>query len=188
VVETETDHELMLEVRNGNVNQLSLLFERHNKHLFNFFLRSGNDRQSSEDLVQEVFLRILNSRHTYKSNGTFIPWMFTIARNVHIDHYRKYGGKANFPEEFTYDDSTGPTPEATTSYQGDVAILQQALAQLPPDKREVLILSRFQDLRYKEISKILECSVNAVKVRVFRALQELRDNFYEITGETKHGL
>lgn len=170
------------------MEQLGHLFERHHKHLYNFFLRSLGNREASEDLVQEVFLRILNYRHTYKPDGEFLPWFFTIARNVTKDHYRTREkesgntGEANIPAPASLD------PGDEVSRQGDVAVLQRALAKLTPDKREVLILSRFQHLRYREIGQILGCSVGAVKVRVFRALQELRDHFYELTGETHDGL
>jgi len=183
-----TDHELMLEVRNGSVEKLGRLFERHHKYLYNFFLRSLGDRVTSEDLVQEVFLRILNYRHTYRPDGEFLPWLFAIARNARIDHYRNQDKIVVYSEAVSKHATDASDPESDASHQGDVAILQQALAQLTPEKREALILSRFQDLRYQDIGKILGCSVNAVKVRVFRALQDLRENFYALTGETHHGL
>ena len=65
----------------------------------------------------------------------------------------------------------------------DVQFLQEALQRLPEDKREVLILSRFHDLRYDAIASILECEVSTVKGRVFRALKELRENFCQLRGE-----
>ena len=74
-------------------------------------------------------------------------------------------------------------PEETLSRKQDVMFLQKALQQLPEDKREVLLLSRFHNLRYDEIARLLECEVGAVKVRVYRALKELRAKFCDLRGE-----
>ena len=62
-------------------------------------------------------------------------------------------------------------------------LLRRALAGLPGEKREVLIMSRFQDLKYEEIASILKCEVGTVKVRVYRALRELADRFFALSGE-----
>ena len=67
----------------------------------------------------------------------------------------------------------------------EAALLQSALAGLPLESREVLILSRFQNLKYEEIARVLDCGVGAVKMRVHRALKELRENFSRLTGETR---
>ena len=80
----------MLAVRDGDVEKLGLRFEKHNKHLYNFFLRqTGKDRES-EDLTQEVFFRMLKYRHTYKNEGNFMVWMFKIAHNARNDYYKKH--------------------------------------------------------------------------------------------------
>lgn len=183
-----SDHELMMQVRNGDLEALSILFERHSKRLYNFFLRSLGDPPASEDLVQDVFLRILNYRTSYQSNGSFIPWMFGIARNARIDYYRKNNRSPEYREDMNPHGGNSPDPESLAAQQGDLAMLQRALHRMDPDKREVLILSRLQDLRYAEISKILNISVSAVKVRVHRALKELRKQYYELTGETNYEL
>ena len=84
-----SDQMLMISVRDGNMEKLGMLFERHHGRLFNYFLHLTGNRHLSEDLVQEVFVRLLKYRHTFRENSTFTAWMFQIARNVRIDYLRK---------------------------------------------------------------------------------------------------
>ena len=79
----------MLKVKDGNLDKLGLLFERYKKPLFGFFYNMNKDAELSEDLVQNVFLRILKYRYLFRGEGDFKTWMFHIARNVMNDHYRK---------------------------------------------------------------------------------------------------
>lgn len=74
-------------------------------------------------------------------------------------------------------------PEEIYARKQDTAILHEAMQQLPEGKREVLVLSRFHNLRYEDIAGILQCEVGTVKVRVYRALKELREKFCELRGE-----
>ena len=88
VVAAPADSQLMGRVRDGEVALLGELFERHHQRLFHFFLRLARSRQAAEDLVQEVFVRMLKYRHTFRSESEFVPWMFTLARNAATDLYR----------------------------------------------------------------------------------------------------
>jgi RNA polymerase sigma-70 factor, ECF subfamily len=164
------DEELMLQVREGAGDTLAVLFDRYHVPLFNFYAKLTGDRGSSEDLVQEVFLRILKYRRSYRPGTPFRAWMYQIARNARLDHARKH------PADSEYSEAMAPVisfPDGAQQTQ-EAALLHRALMQLPEEKREVLILSRFQELKYDEIARLLGCEVGAVKVRVHRALQELR--------------
>jgi len=92
-----TDTQVMENVRDGKIEQLAILFERHHVPLFNFLVRLTGSRQVSEDLVQEIFCRILKYRHSYRGTSKFTTWLFQIARNAHIDHLRKQ--KSTYPLE-----------------------------------------------------------------------------------------
>lgn len=178
------DHALMLKVRGGDVGLLGDLFERHHGMLFNFFLRMTGRRQVSEDLVQEVFVRMLKYRHTYRDDGNFTTWMYKIARHVRFDDLRKRKQESAFEEdEANKHVSRLPAPGDQLERDQEVRILRGALARISPDKREVLILSRFQLMKYEEIAEVLGCEVGAVKVRVYRAIRELRDTFFDLVGE-----
>jgi RNA polymerase sigma-70 factor (ECF subfamily) len=178
------DDLLMLAVRNGDVCKLGLLFERHQGPLFNFYLRMTGNREASEDLVQEVFFRILRLRHTYRGGGQFTTWMYRIARNARIDGLRKRRWEVALDEgaEQSAPDR-GPSPVEAIESKQEAALVRQALARLPEQKRELLVLSRFQGLRYDQIAELLGCEPGTLKVRIHRALQALREIFFELTGE-----
>jgi RNA polymerase sigma factor (sigma-70 family) len=170
------DEELMLQVRNGEGEMLGVLFERYHGPLFNFYARLMGDRTASEDLVQEVFLRILRYRETYRPGTPFRPWMYQIARNARMDHYRK----APRDEAISPETELQATPPDSAQQEQESALLHRALMQLSEDRREVLILARFQELKYSEIAALLGCELNTVKTRVHRALRDLRDVFRQL--------
>ena len=174
-METLSDNALMLKVKDGDLDRLGLLFERYKKPLFGFFYGMNKDAELSEDLVQNVFFRILKYRYLFRGEGDFKTWMFHIARNVNHDHYRKNKlGKRESVED--WNEKLGHSDIYTTHVQQDeeLKMLSLAMDRLPEDKREILMLSKFQDKKYKEIGEIIGCSEGAVKVKVFRALQDLK--------------
>lgn len=181
----QEDHRLMMAVRNGDVGKLAALYDRHQRPLFNFFLRLTASRPVSEDLVQDVFTRILKYRASYVDQENFPAWMYRIARNAHIEHARRYRLEVvpADPEKTPEPASPAPGPDRQAEFGQNVALLRRALARLPEDKREVLILSRFQNLRYEEIAAIMDCEAGAVKVRVYRAVRQLEEIYHQLAGE-----
>ena len=177
------DEQIMRDVRAGEVGKLETLFDRHSRALLHYFLHLTGNRAVSEDLVQEVFFRILKYRHTYQTESTFRAWMFQIGRNVHIDHAARHKAEVAMPEDPTNFSSTEVSPDRQVQNKQEAALLHRALASLPREKREVLIMSRFLDLKYEEIATVLKCEVGTVKVRVYRALRELGDRFFALRGE-----
>jgi RNA polymerase sigma-70 factor (ECF subfamily) len=170
------DEELMLQVRNGAEQGLGVLFDRYQQPLFNFYAKLTGNPGLSEDLVQEVFLRVLKYRHTYTPQSSFRAWVYQIARNTRVDHYRKQRPETAYEPEM----SPGFLPGDSAQQQQEISLLHRALLQMPEDKREVLVLSRLQEMKYDEIARILGCEVNTVKVRVHRALQELKQVFHQL--------
>src|SRR5262249_26468308 len=144
--------------------------------LYNFYTKMTQDRALSEDLVQDVFLRILRYRQTYRPGTPFRAWVYQIARNARIDHARKARPEAPMLAE----PAAPETGRDAAQQKQEAALLQRAMMQLPEDKREILVLSRFQELKYEEIARMLGCEVGTVKVRVHRALQQLRENFRQL--------
>jgi RNA polymerase sigma-70 factor (ECF subfamily) len=177
------DELLMQEVRSGEIGKLEQLYDRHQRPLFHYFLRLTADRAASEDLVQDVFVRILKYRHTYQPETSFRAWMYQIGRNAFADRAGKHKGEVALPESAGDFAAAGPSPDRSAQSAQEAALLHRALKAMPHDKREVLILSRFQGLKYEEIASVLKCEVGTVKVRVYRALRELGDRFYALSGE-----
>lgn len=177
------DEQIMQEVRAGNVGKLEVLFDRHSRALFRYFVRLTSDRSWSEDLVQEVFFRILKYRHTYEPETSFRAWMYQVGRNVWIDQASRRKNEVALPEEAGEIGSAEMPPDRQAQSREEAALLRRALASLPPEKREVLVMSRYQELKYDEIAAALKCEVGTVKVRVYRALRELGDRFFALGGE-----
>jgi RNA polymerase sigma factor (sigma-70 family) len=177
------DEQIMQEVRAGNVGKLETLFDRHHRPLFRYFLHLTGDRAASEDLVQDVFFRILKYRHTYNGETTFRAWMYQVGRNAYMDQVGKRKSEVALPENLQEISSPAAAPDRQYQTKQETVLLHRALADLPPEKREVLVMSRFLDLKYDEIASVLKCETGTVKVRVYRALRELGDRFFALGGE-----
>lgn len=181
-----SDHDLMLAVRAGDLRKLGDLFERHHRALYGFFVRLTQDRDASEDLVQMVFYRILKYRHTYRDEGKFSAWIYHLARKIAADHFNSRRGRTTLvadndeasPWENLPDQT--PTPATRAAVADDLTLLNRALAELPTEQRELLVLSRFQDLPQEEIARLFDTTVGAVKVRVHRAFTALRDRYFRL--------
>jgi len=183
-VEPTSDNRLMEEVRDGKVERLAILFERHHVMLFNFFLSLTGNRSLSEDLVQDVFFRILKYRKTYQGQSKFTVWMYQIARNVHVDHLRKQKQEVPLDEQFEEPAVAETPPIERLSAEVDAALLKKALDRLPLRKREVLLLSRFQEMKYREIAELLGCDIGSIKSTIHRAVKELGKIYFELQGGT----
>lgn len=176
-----SDNALMLKVKEGDLDRLGLLFERYHKVLLAFFYRIHHDGSVSEDLVQNVFMRILKYRHGFKGDGIFKVWMFHIARNVSHDQFRK-DSRGSFAN-----DDLGKWEGRLSNDDGDSddkeikdQLLFEALELLEPDKKELLVMSKLNGVKYREISEVLGITEGNVKVKVFRALGELRSKMQEL--------
>jgi len=180
-----SDHALMLAVRDGELDALGELFERHHGPLFGFLVKLTGDRAAAEDVAQVVFQRMLKYRHTYRDDGCFTAWMYHLARRCASDHFRKSHAAPHATDPVALLDHPDEAPHAgdRARARDDQALLHTALARLDRDDREVLLLSRFQELSFAEIAGILECSVGAAKVRAHRALHELRDVYFRLQHE-----
>ena len=183
--DTLSDHELMLAVRDGELDALGELFERHHRPLHGFLVKFTGQRTAAKDIAQTVFQRMLKYRHTYRDDGSFTAWMYHLARRCAADHFRKSNAAPTAADPAHLRHHADETPHAgdRAASRDDHAFLHAALSRLDRDDREVLLLSRFQELSFAEIATMLECSVGAAKVRAHRALRELRDIYFQLQKE-----
>lgn len=175
-----TDELIMEAVKSGNLQQASLLFERYNKRIYNFLARMTMDRALAEDLTQNVFLRIIKYRSSYREGARFQSWIYQVARNVFSDHYQVQKNKfSDFVDvEKVRDDM--PDSEESEMWDERERLLHQSMAKLAADQRELLILTRFQQMKYEEVALIMDTSVANIKVKVHRAIAKLREHYFEL--------
>lgn len=168
----------MQKVKEGNLQEMSVLFERYHVRLYNFFLKLTGDKQVSQDLTQNLFYRILKYRHTYKADNSFKSWIYQMGRNVHIDFCKQHQKRSNrFLNVENYSDDISDEDDSYT--EDDFERFEKAFSKLNNEQKEIIVLSRYQGLKYEEISKINNLSVAAIKVQMHRAIKQLRTIYFK---------
>jgi RNA polymerase sigma-70 factor, ECF subfamily len=193
-LEKLSDEELMNRYRDGETRAFEVLLERHRTPVFNFLCRYLHDRERSEDLLQETFLRLIRNVQSYTPRAKFTTWLYTIARNLAIDEVRRVRHHRNVsldqPMRGTQGDEDGPTyldRLAAPGGRGDdrladgqfAAALYAALEALPPEQREVFLLREAEAMPFQEIAEIVGAPLNTVKSRMRYALEGLREMLSE---------
>lgn len=192
----------MTQVKQGRIEMAAELFERYHAQIYGFYVRLTANTATSEDLTQVVFERLIRYRNSYKEGLAFRSWVFQIARNAWKDSRRgnprgyptgiKKGSGDNhevYPnrtwsrsedEEAEWPTPNGARQEEEIIRHETLENLHQALARLPESDREILLLTRFQDLKYAEVAEITGSTEGAVKIKAYRAIRLLRELFFKI--------
>jgi len=181
-VTTPSDDDLIHELRAGNTDSLGILVARWEGPLFRFVYRLLDRKDDARDVCQETFLRILRKSDRFREGARFSTWMYQIALNLCRDHLRRRRRWGAIIEEKI--ESTRETRGASTSVVLDPgaelasrergAAVARALAEIPPEQREVLVLKEFEGLKFREIAEILGCPESTVKSRMYYGLAGLK--------------
>jgi RNA polymerase sigma factor (sigma-70 family) len=175
-----TDEMIMEAVKNGDLQQAAILFERYHVRIYNFLARMTFNVQVAEDLTQNVFLRMIKYRNSYRDGHAFHSWIYQIARNVFSDHYQMHKNKhAGFVDVEKMSDQLAESDESFNQDERE-KVLHQSLAMLNDEQRELLVLTRFQHMKYEEVAAIMDTTVANIKVKVHRAIQKLREHYFEL--------
>ena len=167
------DEIIMQHVKDGNLSEMSELFERYNVKLYNYFLKLTRNRLISQDLTQNLFYRMIRYKNSYKNEYSVKAWIYQMARNLHIDYCKEEKrSEALFLNTDTY--PVDISDEIDGFPEDDYERLERSFAALNNEQRELIILSRYQGLKYEEISHIVNQSVPAIKVAIHRAIKQLR--------------
>src|SRR5579863_4985021 len=178
----DLDAQLMLRVREGDEESFRLLLEKHRNPVVHFLYRMVQDEAVSEELSQEVFLRVYRSRGTYEPTARFTTWLFRIATHLALNWLRD--GKNERKQERldeTNEDAPAreladraPSVEQQMVRQVKVLEVRRAVAALPDKQRAAVLMHKYEEMEYSQIAKVLSCSESAVKSLLFRAYETLR--------------
>lgn len=181
---TLSDEDVMEQLQTGVTQAFDIIVQRYKDRLHNFLYRYTHNHQDCEDLVQETFLRVYRSRHSYERIAKLSTWMYTIALNLAKSMYKKKQRMTKISMHADPNDSESREYEIEDSVilQDDqlhqkmsVAELEKALMKLNDDFREVIVLRDIQQLSYEEIAEITDTAMGTVKSRINRARQQLQD-------------
>jgi RNA polymerase sigma-70 factor (ECF subfamily) len=178
----------MLDVKAGDQQSFELLLQRYRTPLVNFLYRMVRNREQAEDLAQEVFLRVYRAREDYEPSAKFTTWLFRIATNLALnslrDHrHQKLEISMDAPMVADAEDGDERPMEVADEHpdieqhlveEARKKMIRHAIEKLPEKQRAAVLLHKYQELDYGEISKILQCSESALKSLLFRAYETLR--------------
>jgi RNA polymerase sigma factor (sigma-70 family) len=170
-----TDEELMHIVSEGNLDAMTYIFDRYQVRLYNFYYQKVKDVAVCEDLTQNVFLKVIKYKHSYKG-GKFVSWIFKIARNLFYDHYQEQ--KKTQPFE-NIDDVSSELNEESIEKEEEVSHLMKVLNNLSDTDKELIIMNRIEGIKYEQIAEIIGSNTIAVKTKIHRIIKKLRTNYFE---------
>lgn len=176
-----TDNELIQLFQQGNTRAFDALIDRHQDRIFNAINFMVKDSYLAEDLIQDIFIKIINNlkQNKYNDEGKFLPWALRIAHNFCVDHFRKV---KRTPTIKTSDDqdlfeiikhSDHPADYKMTRAQTHRNI-QELVDLLPEEQREIIVLRHYANLSFKEIAQMTNCSINTALGRMRYGLINLR--------------
>jgi len=187
-----SDEQLLAAYRGGDVRAFEKLLARHEQPIWSFLRRFVRDTEAAEDLLQEVFLRVVRdaqaSGPAWKGEAKFSTWLYTIARNLCIDRARRTAvrgsasidGPTGADEEATRETlheriaAPGPSTDAVVAGREATRLIGRAIAALPDDQREVFLMREVRELPFAEIASVVGVSEPTVKSRMRYALEKLR--------------
>jgi len=195
--EKPTDAELLAQFGEGDESAFREIVSRYKNGLYAFLRQFLNRRELVEDVFQETFLQLFTSRDSFDHNRPLRPWLFTIAANKAKDALRKYQRTAAVPigtiadsQELSFDEVLNTiTSDTTMPYEelerGETALrVEQVIADMPENLREILILAYFNKFSYKQMARILSIPIGTVKSRLHTAVGRFSKEWKASYGST----
>jgi RNA polymerase sigma-70 factor (ECF subfamily) len=186
------DEELMLQFQQGDEASFRILVDRHKQRVFNFTYRFMNGNADSEDVAQEVFVKVYFSKDNYKPSAKFTTWLYVVTKNTCLQALKKKGKTVSMNEktEGRRDEIGSVIADERTENPSDAVLsaekrgkIAEALARLPESQRMVILLRRYDQLSYEEIAEVIGCSVQSVKSLLFRGRASLKGFLKEYFNE-----
>lgn len=175
------DAVLIHEYASGNEWALAQLIERHKSRIYSFIYSKVKDRDLSDDIFQETFIKVINTikKESYNEEGKFLPWVMRIAHNLVIDHFRKHSKIKMQRDQDQYSVldkilDTGLNIESRMIANQIEDDLQMLILRLPADQQQIIQLRMYDDLSFKEIADLQQISINTALGRMRYAIINLR--------------
>ena len=179
-----SDELLLAAYREGDSQAFETLLIRYRGPIFNFLLRSARDRGRAEELYQDVWMKVIERCDDFRGDAKFSTWLYTIARNLCIDHQRKMKFRGHASLDAPQSQSARPVGERVSSFGPSTEQLAtgglvreriaHAVEELPDEQREVFLLRQLQGLAFREVAEVVGAPVNTVKSRMRYALEHLQ--------------
>jgi RNA polymerase sigma-70 factor (ECF subfamily) len=178
-----SDVQLMLEAKAGDDASFELLLQRYRTPVINFVFRMVRDTATAEDLAQEVFIRVYRARGSYAPSAKFTTWLFRIATNLALNRIRdtrhqqlevSLDARANEDEQPMELPARELRVDQMMLERDRAEFIRHAVEALPEKQRIAVLLHKYEEMDYVEISKVLDCSEAALKSLLFRAYEALR--------------
>ena len=189
----DSDVSLMLEFQKGDISSFEKLVQKHKESLINIIYQFIGERDEAEDLAVEVFLRVYRAAKKYQAKAKFTTWLYKITTNLCLNEIRKKAkvqtvslskpisaGEEKEEELIEKIADAAPSPQQILEKKERNALIRKAIDSLPAKQRMATILQIYEGLSYKEISRILGCSVKSVERRLYWARTNLKErlSFY----------
>ena len=187
----KTDEELARACNAGDTAAFEVIFTRHKGKVFNFALRLLGSRCDAEDVTSEVFVRFFHKRYRDDGRARLTTWLFTVARNACLSRLRLAKNRMSLwfkknsgddYEQWDVPDAGGSVLDAISQREMARAV-RGALHKLPLEQKEALVLREYFQKDYAQIAQILGCSLDKVKVLIFRGRQQLREQLLPVIKE-----
>jgi RNA polymerase sigma-70 factor (ECF subfamily) len=178
----ETDEELVTAFRAGNLSAFDELVQRWERKIQGAVYRIMGSGEDARDLTQETFLRAYRGLSTFKSEARFSSWLYQIALNLCRDRLRQRRGRTTVsiddldPVTAARIDRVAPSAHEMVEARDLARVVSGAMAELPEEQREVIVLKEYQGLTFQEIANVLRIPVSTVKTRLYRGLVQMRDH------------
>jgi RNA polymerase sigma-70 factor, ECF subfamily len=181
----DPDSELMVAYQQGDIRAFDQLLDKYHRPIVNFIYKFVNNTAEAEDLAQEVFMRIHRARANYEPKARFASWIYRIAANVSLKEIgrnrrmrfwdRNHNSRQDSGEE--RESFPDPLPDAEKRLISEelAGVIRHAIQALPPKEKMALVLRRYEDLSYKEIAEVMDCTEAAVKTYIHRGKLHVRD-------------
>lgn len=191
MLESSSDNELYALFLEGNQDAMRVIVQRNSPKLFSFIYRMVDDPASCEEMVQEVFLKLVRARPDFSTGTKVSTYLFSVARNLAIDELRRMKHRRHMSLDQETSKENGRTLQdkipdgrsGTDSAAMDVELrnrIEHSIALLPHEQREVFCMREIEGLGFAQIAGILECSENTAKSRMRYALEKLRNYLKEM--------